>query len=139
VARGAELRALAENAAPAEVLAFAADGRTVTAASRSGEVAVWDVATGREARRLALEQHADHRDLQYGLNLTLASCRYQPLALAADGRTVARFSAPETSGPDGLPITSGNPDTTIEVRDLAAVGERGGRGLETPTRRTNTP
>jgi RNA polymerase sigma factor (sigma-70 family) len=128
VARGAERRALAENAAPAEVLAFASDGRTVTAASRSGEVAVWDMATGREVRRLAFQQHPDHRDLQYGLNLALASCRYQPLALAADGRTVARFSAPVTSTPDGMPLTSGSPDTTIEVRDLTAVGKHGGRG-----------
>jgi RNA polymerase sigma factor (sigma-70 family) len=96
VAGGTERRALPEQVDPAEAVAFSPDGRTVTAVSRDGEGGVWDAATGKEIRRFALMEYPADRDTQYMLNLGFRSCTYQPLALAADGGTVARLSVPNS-------------------------------------------
>lgn len=87
-------------------IAYAADGKTLAAASSDGRITLWDVASGKE--RLSLAGHPDNID---------SSFRSSPaIAFAADGQTLASVSS----------------DKTIRLWDTSTGKERG--RLQGPSR-----
>jgi RNA polymerase sigma factor (sigma-70 family) len=120
VAARRELRALPVQGGRVDAVAFSTDGRTVTAVSANGQGRIWNVHTGEELHRFGVARDRSPPDSTHAISVLMATTSYQPLALSADGTTVARLSAPTS-----IVLDAAAPGKNLLPRDdcsLATIG-----------------
>jgi WD40 repeat protein len=152
VATGRELSTLDGHAGEVESVAFSADGRVLASATAGGTlvlgpgdntptIRLWDIATGRELRKLTGNTSGISSLAFDPRGLTLASGSYDrtvKLWDAATGRTIRTLTGHTDAvtsvafSPDGRTLASGSYDRTVKLWDVAA-----GRALRTLTGHTD--